>query len=57
VATEATLRKQISKGTIVLYIEIVYDASRNIGKESLTGKTMQNVHPEEAGTEPGSQNW
>jgi hypothetical protein len=35
---------KVSKGTIVLYIEIEEEASVNMGKESLIERTMQNDH-------------
>jgi hypothetical protein len=41
---------RVSKGTIVLYIEIEEEVSVNMGKESLIERTMQNDHPEGAGT-------
>jgi hypothetical protein len=40
---------KVSKGTIVLYIEIEEEASVNMGKENLIKRTMWNDHLKGAG--------
>jgi hypothetical protein len=42
-------KNRVSKGTIVLYIEIEEEASVNMEKEVLIERTMWNNHPEGAG--------
>jgi hypothetical protein len=43
---QGNTNNRVSKGTIVLYIEIEEEASGNILRKSLTGRTMQNTHPQ-----------